>query len=156
MSDLLQFNSWSNFCFFSGITQRDETDDFDVFWDLQNLFYLWLVKGANPTSAKAKVGGHGQHISSCQGYIISSVFSLPGVKTQDEDNRSFFHMGGFDEEESGYLSDLSSRLLIGHDNEVPGLEICSCGSPSSCLKNLEEKILRGGIILVDPNGPSGL
>jgi len=63
-------------------------------------------------------------------------------------------MGRFDEKESGHLSDLSSRLLIGHDDEVPGLEICPCGSPSPCLENLEEKILRNGIVQVKPNGPS--
>ena len=154
MNDLLQFDPWRRFRVLSGITQCDETDHFDVFRDLQNLFYSWLIKGANPAGPKAKVSGHGQHISSCQSHIIPSVLSLPDVKPQDEDHGSFSHMRGFDEEEPGHFSDPLSRLRIGYNNEVPRLEIRSRRSPPSCLQDLEEKLLGNGFVLVEAYGPS--
>jgi len=155
MNDLLQFNSRRDFRFLVRITQGDESDDLNVFWNPEYFLHLRFIKGPDPAGSKAEARRHGHHISTCQGHIISSILSLSGIETEDEDDWSLFHMGRFDEEETGHLSDLSSRLRICHHNEVPRLEICSGRSPSPCLKDLEEKILRDGFVLIDPDGPSG-
>jgi len=155
MNDLFQFHPWGDFNFLIRITQRNESDDFNRFRYLKNFFHLWFIKGTDPASSEAKACGHRHHISACQSHIISSVFSLMGIETEDEKDGCFFHMGGFDEEESGYLSDSLSCLWICHHNEMPGLEIGASWSPSSCFKDLEEKILWNGFVLINTNRSSG-
>jgi hypothetical protein len=64
-------------------------------------------------------------------------------------------MGRLDEEKAGYIPNAFSRLQIYHHDEVPGLKVCCGSSPSPCLKDLEEKILWNGFVLVDPDRPPG-
>ena len=137
MNDLLQFNSRRSFSLLIGVAQGDEADHFDVFRDLKNLFHLWFVKGTDPASSKAKACGHRHHISSCQGGIVSAIFSLSGIETEDEDDRCLFHMGRFDKEESGHLPDPFSRLRICDHDEVPGLEVCPGREPISLPQGSE-------------------
>ena len=110
MDDLLQFNPWGDFSLLFGIAYGNEPDHLDLFRDFENLFHLWFVKGTDPAGSKTEARGHGQHITSCQGYIIPSISSLSGIEAQDNNDRSPFHMGRFDKEESGYFADLLSRL----------------------------------------------
>jgi len=154
VDDLLQFDSRGNIRLFFRITQGQESDHFDRFRNLQNLFYLRFIEGADPAGSETKTRGQGHHISPCQGRIISSELSLSGIETENDDDWGLSYMG-INKEEPGYLANSFSRLRVCHNDEVPGLKVCCGGSPSPCLKDLEEKILWDGFVLVDPDGPPG-